>query len=118
VAVLGLAFKPGTDDIRESPGIDIIRHLEFRGASLRAHDPQAMKSAKNVAPNATYCDNPYDAAKGADALAIITEWPEYGRLDWAKIKGLMKQPLVFDGRNLLDPAKMAQLGFEYYSIGR
>ena len=118
VAILGLAFKPGTDDIRESPGVDIIRHLEFRGAIVRAHDPQAIESAKKVVPTVTYCADPYDAAKGVDALALITDWSEYKHLDWAKIRDLMKQPLIFDGRNLLDPVEMAKLGFEYFSIGR
>ena len=118
IAILGLAFKPGTDDVRESPGIDIMKHLLFRGAKVRAHDPMAIESAKKVAPEAEYVNDVYDAAKDADILAIITDWPVYATLDWGKIKQIMSKPVVFDGRNLLDPAKMAEIGFEYYSIGR
>lgn len=118
ITLLGLAFKPGTDDVRESPGIDIMRHLEHRGAIIRAHDPMAIETARLIAPDADYVLDPYEAVKGADAVAIITDWKQYLELDWSRIKGIMNHPLVFDGRNLLDPKTMQDLGFEYFSIGR
>ncbi len=118
IAILGLAFKPGTDDVRESPGIDIIKHLSFKGAKVRAHDPMAIETARIFIPDGDFYEDAYDAAKGADALAIITDWKQYLDLDWAKIKKIMKHPVVFDGRNHLDPETMAKLGFEYFSIGR
>jgi UDPglucose 6-dehydrogenase len=118
LALLGLAFKPGTDDVRESPGIDIMRHLELRGVLVRAHDPMAIETAKKIAPKADYFNDVYEAIKGSDAIAIITDWNVYSDLNWSKIKGIMNSPIVFDGRNLLDPQKMKELGFEYYSIGR
>jgi UDPglucose 6-dehydrogenase len=118
IAILGLAFKPGTDDVRESPGIDIIKHLSFKGAKVRAHDPMAIETARIFIPDGDFYEDAYDAAKGADALAIITDWKQYLELDWAKIKKIMKHPVVFDGRNHLDPETMSDLGFEYFSIGR
>lgn len=118
IAILGLAFKPGTDDVRESPGIDIIKHLTFKGAKVRAHDPMAIETARIFIPDGDFYEDAYDAAKGADALAIITDWKQYLELDWAKIKEIMNQPVVFDGRNHLDPETMSDLGFEYFSIGR
>ena len=118
ITILGLAFKPGTDDVRESPGIDLMKNLEFKGAKLRAHDPMAIKTARLVIPNGNFVEDPYDSLKDADAAAIITDWPMYLDLNWIKIKEIMNRPLVFDGRNLLDPATMSDLGFEYFSIGR
>ncbi|MFH1515474.1 MAG: UDP-glucose/GDP-mannose dehydrogenase family protein [bacterium] len=118
ITILGLAFKPGTDDVRESPGIDIMKNLEFRGAKLRAHDPMAIETARMIIPNGNFITDPYEALKNADAAAIITDWQMYKDLNWAKIKEIMNRPLVFDGRNLLDPATMSDLGFEYFSIGR
>jgi UDPglucose 6-dehydrogenase len=118
IGVLGLAFKANTDDIRFSPAIEVIGRLVSEGASLSASDPQAVERTRSLFPDVAYAADPYETAKGAEALLILTEWPEYRALDWKRIRGLMMRPLVLDGRNLLDPAKMSELGFEYYSFGR
>jgi UDPglucose 6-dehydrogenase len=118
VGVLGLAFKPNTDDIRFAPALEILRLLLAEGASVRAHDPQAMKKTQAQFPTVNYCQDAYEVAGGADAVLLLTEWPEYRDLDWQRIHGLMVRPLVLDGRNQLEPRKMRELGFEYHSIGR
>jgi UDPglucose 6-dehydrogenase len=122
IAILGLAFKAGTDDTRESPSLRIVDALLQEGASLRLHDPKAMALLKNVLPSAenrlTCCDSSYEAAYGAQAVLILTDWPEYKQLDWKKVRESMEFPLLVDGRNLLDPPTMRGLGFEYISIGR
>ena len=118
VGVLGLTFKPHTDDIRFAPALEILRRLLAEGASVRAYDPQAMKKTQAMFPTVNYCQDAYEAATGADALLLLTEWPEFRELDWQRVHGLMVRPLVLDGRNLLSPAKMRGLGFEYHSIGR
>jgi UDPglucose 6-dehydrogenase len=122
IAVLGLAFKGGTDDTRESPSLHIVEALLEEGAALRLHDPKAMPLLEKVlsaqTDRLTYCDSPYSAASDAQALLILTEWPEYRELDWAKIRSLMDMPMVIDGRNLLDPADIRRAGFEYISMGR
>ncbi len=122
IAVLGLAFKAGTDDTREAPSLRIVDALLRENVPLRLHDPKAMqllKSALHAREGLlTYCESPCAAAEGADALLILTEWPEYKDLDWAAIRDKMNLPLVVDGRNLLDPAKMRELSFEYISLGR
>lgn len=118
VGVLGLAFKPFTDDIRFSPPIDLIRQLLAEGAQVTAYDRAAMERARKLLPEISYGKDPYEAAAAADALVIATEWPEFARLDWERIHHSMARPLVLDGRNLLDPACMAQMGFEYHSFGR
>jgi UDPglucose 6-dehydrogenase len=118
IGVLGLAFKANTDDIRFSPAIEVIGRLRGEGARICASDPQAIERARSLFPDLTYSADPYEAAKGAEALLILTEWPEYSALDWKRIRGVMMRPLVLDGRNLLEPAKMSELGFEYYSFGR
>ncbi|HKM91594.1 MAG TPA: UDP-glucose/GDP-mannose dehydrogenase family protein [Candidatus Acidoferrales bacterium] len=118
VGVLGLTFKPHTDDIRFAPALEILRRLLAEGASVRAYDPQAMKKTQALFPTVNYCQDAYEAASGADALLLLTEWPEFRELDWPRVHGLMVRPLVLDGRNLLSPAKMRGLGFEYHSIGR
>ena len=117
VGLLGLTFKANTDDIRFAPSIDLIRKLLAEGASLRAYDPEAMERTRETFPQVRYAD-PYEVADKADALLIVTEWEEFKKLDWARVRDSMMRPLVFDGRNLLDPAKMRELGFEYQSIGR
>ena len=119
-AVWGLAFKPNTDDIREAPSIKIINLLLDHGANVRAYDPEAMTTTKEWYPNLPieYAENPYDALKDADALIIITEWNEFRTPDFNKIKQLLKEPVIFDGRNVYDVNKMAQRGFDYISIGR
>ncbi len=119
VGVWGLSFKPGTDDMREAPSTVVIEGLLERGATVRVHDPQATAAARRIfGDRVTYCDNNYDCLQGADALVIMTEWQPYRRPDFARMIRLMRQPLVFDGRNLFDPDRMADLGFHYVSIGR
>ena len=119
LAVLGLAFKGGTDDIRESPAILLVRALVQEGSQVVAHDPAAMARAKEVLPAAVqYADNPYEAARGADALLILTEWEEYAQLDLAQMRRELKYPIVVDGRNLYEGDVMTRHGFTYYSVGR
>ncbi|MGB7296837.1 MAG: UDP-glucose/GDP-mannose dehydrogenase family protein [Candidatus Aminicenantales bacterium] len=122
IAVLGLAFKPETDDIREAPSINLIRGLLGEGARLRLYDPQAMENMKEIYPaepdRLEYCDSPYRAAEGTNALVILTEWPEFAGLDFGRIKEAMANPIIVDGRNVFDSAVPRRLGFEYYSIGR
>jgi UDPglucose 6-dehydrogenase len=119
IAVWGLAFKPKTDDMREAPSIPIIEALLAKGAKVQAYDPEAMKVAKGIFGNrVTYTAKNYDALKGADALAVITEWQEFREPDFARMKKLMRHPVVFDGRNIYQRAEMKALGFTYFSIGR
>lgn len=118
VAVLGLSFKPDTDDIRESPALAIVQGLLARGVRVRAYDPEAMDAFREVTPGASYCENPYDAADGADALVIITEWNQFRALELGRLKKALRQPLILDFRNLYDPDKMASQGFRYISVGR
>ena len=122
IAVLGLSFKPETDDIREAPSIKVIQRLLEEGATLRLYDPKAMENLKQVFPENTpqvhYAKSPYDAVEKANALLLITEWDEFKEMDLKKIKGLMANPIFMDGRNIFEPAQMRELGFDYYSIGR
>jgi len=118
IAILGLAFKPNTDDMRLAPSLDIIRPLQKEGAHIRAYDPKAMEKAREVLPGVEMCEDPYAAATGADALIICTEWDEFRKLDLVKLKAVMGHPTILDGRNLYDPKVMKQLGFTYKSIGR
>jgi len=118
VGVLGLAFKANTDDIRFAPSLEIIRRLLAEGAHVRAYDQEAMDKTSAILPQIRYFREPYEVARGVDALLILTEWPEFRQLDWARIYGMMGRPLVIDGRNLLEPGAMMDLGFEYYSFGR
>lgn len=118
VAVVGLAFKPGTDDIRFSPALEVIRRLLAEGASVSTFDPAAMDKARAELREVRYARDPYDAAQDADALLILTEWPEFAGLDWLRIGSRMARPLVIDARNLLAPAAMEALGFEYDCFGR
>jgi UDPglucose 6-dehydrogenase len=118
IGVLGLAFKQNTDDVRMSPAIDLCQRLLKEGAALRVHDPKAMDKAKTVLPNATYVENMNDVAEGCDALVIATEWEEFKKLDLEKARKGLSHPILFDGRNLFDPAEMERLGFIYKSIGR
>ena len=120
-ALWGLAFKPNTDDMREAPSLVIIRALVAAGATVRAFDPVAMKEARHALGNVagvTLCDAAYDAITGADALLIVTEWQEFRSPDFDRLKATLKQPRIFDGRNLYDPQLLARLGFDYYAIGR
>lgn len=118
IGVLGLAFKPQTDDIRFSPAIRLIERLEQEGAQLRAYDPKAMPKAQSLLPRVRFCADPYQVAEQAEALIIATEWPEFAELDWSRLRDCMTRPLVLDGRNLLDPERMREWGFEYFSVGR
>ncbi len=118
IGILGLAFKPGTDDIRFAPSIDLIRRLLLAQARVQVHDPQAMIRTRTVFPSLTYCDDPYQAAEAADALMIVTEWSAYRTLDWRRIEKSMSRPLILDGRNLLDGPTMVAMGFEYLGIGK
>ena len=118
IGVLGLSFKPNTDDIRLSPPLDIIRMLKRKGAEIRAYDPKAIPKAKSVLNGVEFCKDIYQAAKGSDCLVIATDWPQFKRIDLKRIKRLLKRPIIIDGRNIFDPDKMKGLGFEYVSIGR
>jgi len=118
LGVLGLAFKPNTDDMREAPSVAIIEALERAGARVKAYDPVAMERAAEVLPRVTYCATAYDAAKDADALLIVTEWNEFKQLDWEKLRRFMRRPVVVDGRNLYDQHEMAERGFVYWGVGR
>jgi len=119
IAVWGLSFKPRTDDMREAPAITVINGLVARGARVHAFDPEAHHVARGIfSTRIVYADGSYDALKGADALVILTEWNEFRRPDFARMKTLMRAPVVFDGRNIYDPAAMKVLGFTYLSVGR
>jgi UDPglucose 6-dehydrogenase len=118
IAVLGLSFKPNTDDVRLSPALDVVRALQQEGAKIRAYDPQAMDKAREVLPDIEYCRDAYEAATGADAVVLCTEWDEFRQLDLERLRGLMPHPILLDGRNVFDPHQMAKLGYLYKSIGR
>ncbi len=118
IGVLGLAFKPDTDDMRNAPSIDIIGQLQKEGALVKAYDPVAMEKAKEIFKGIKYCKNPYETARGCDALIILTEWEEFKSLDLKRIKKLLKIPVIIDGRNMYEPEKVRKMGFTYKSIGR
>jgi UDPglucose 6-dehydrogenase len=120
LAVLGLAFKGGTDDIRESPAIEVMKSLLQDGCQIRAYDPAAMERTQSElkTTGVTYCSSVEDAVSGVDAVLVLTDWAEFVTLDWARLKSLLAYPVIIDGRNLYDPQKMANLGFMYYSVGR
>ncbi|HJT17183.1 MAG TPA: UDP-glucose/GDP-mannose dehydrogenase family protein [Thermoanaerobaculia bacterium] len=118
IGVLGLAFKPETDDMRDSPTIPLIHGLQKQGASIRAYDPQAIDNAKKIFSNVTFCKDAYETADGADALVIATEWNEFRALKLERIKALLKEPVIIDLRNVYDPHRMKSEGFNYVSVGR
>ncbi len=118
IAILGLTFKPNTDDMREAPSIDIIRGLQDRGAKVVAYDPQGMKAAKEMIDNVTFADDAYDAAKGADAVTLVTEWNEFRSLDLLRLRDLMNTPVFVDLRNVYRSNEVVRHGFAYHSIGR
>jgi UDPglucose 6-dehydrogenase len=118
VAVLGLTFKPNTDDMRESPSIPLITALQDLGATVRAYDPAGMAQAKEMLKGVTFCDNEYDCAKGVSALVIVTEWEQFRALDFARLKKDMAEPVLVDLRNVYRPDEMARHGFKYESVGR
>jgi UDPglucose 6-dehydrogenase len=118
IGVLGLAFKPNTDDMRDAPSLDIIPALQAAGAVIKAYDPESMHEAGKLLTEVTFCDGPYHAIDGADALVLITEWDQFRALDFDRVKLLMKSPTVVDLRNVYDPEAMSKGGFQYASIGR
>jgi UDPglucose 6-dehydrogenase len=119
VAVLGLAFKPNTDDMREAKSLEVIALLYAAGASVKVYDPVAMDNARPLLPpTVTFCESPYDAADAADAVVLVTEWNEFKFLNLDRLRGLLRRPVIFDGRNLWEPERMRRLGFEYHSVGR
>ena len=122
IAVWGLSFKPDTDDVRESVAVKLIQKLLAEGAEVVAYDPKAMENIRAMVPEVaariTLADSPVEAADRAEALIVATEWPEFAEVDFAEVKRRMIAPLMFDGRNLLDPRTMRDLGFEYRGIGR
>ncbi len=118
IGILGLAFKPETDDMRDSPTIPLIHGLQKQGATIRAYDPQAMDNAGKIFKNVTFCRDAYETAEGVDALVIATEWNEFRALKLERIRGLLKQPVIVDLRNVYDPQRMKSEGFTYVSVGR
>jgi UDPglucose 6-dehydrogenase len=118
IALWGLAFKPNTDDVRFAPALELLRVLVREGAEVSAYDPQASEKAKTVFPDVRYCANPYEAAEGAEAILIVTEWEEFQKIDWQRVSGLVDRRLIVDGRNTLDSTELTRHGFHYISIGR
>ncbi len=118
VGLLGLAFKPNTDDIREARALELIKLLLQAGATVKAYDPVAMPRVQPLHPEVVYCRNAYEVAENADALVLVTEWNEFRQLNFERIRNAMRQPNLFDGRNLYDPQRMRKLGFYYYGVGR
>jgi len=118
IAVLGLAFKPDTDDIRSAPALDLIEALKQEGAKIRVYDPQAIKKAKEVLKDVKFCGDSYEAAKGADCLLVVTEWNEFKELDFKKLKKMLRRPLLIDGRNIYEPSLLRKAGFIYVAVGR
>src|SRR5271155_3288531 len=117
IAVWGLAFKPNTDDVRFAPALSIIRRLQAEGAQIQAYDPEAMEKTKKEIPEITYCEDPYDAARGADAVLLLTEWEEFRNIDWSRLATLGERPLIIDGRNTLSREDVVSNGFHYIGIG-
>jgi len=118
IAILGVTFKPNTDDIRDAPSLEIIPALQSLGANIKAYDPEGMNEGKQILNNVEWCDNAYQAMEGANGLAILTEWNEFRGLDFARMKRALIQPTIIDLRNIYDPIKMKALGFNYTSVGR
>lgn len=118
VGILGLAFKPDTDDMRDAPSIDIVSLLEKDGVIVKAYDPEAEKNAKKIMKKVEYCKDPYEVVKGVDALIILTEWNEFKELNLEKIKSMMNSPVIIDARNIYEPEAMKSLGFNYQGVGR
>ena len=118
IALLGLAFKPNTDDMRDAPSIDIVSVLEAKGAKVRAFDPESIDQARPLMPHVTFCKEPYDCVQGADALVIVTEWDAFRALDMKRIKAALAAPVLVDLRNIYRPDEMRRLGFTYASVGR
>jgi UDPglucose 6-dehydrogenase len=118
IGILGLSFKPNTDDLREAPSLKIIHALQKEGARIKAYDPKAMEAAQKVFKKIEYGKDPYDVAKGSDALLIITEWNQFRNLDLKRLQKIMKMPVFLDFRNIYEPAKVREAGFQYFAVGR
>ncbi|MAP93703.1 MAG: UDP-glucose 6-dehydrogenase, partial [Ponticaulis sp.] len=118
IGMLGLAFKPNTDDMRDAPSLDIIPALQAAGATIRAFDPEAMEEASHSLENVMFCDGPYHAIEGADAMVIVTEWDQFRALDLERAKTVLKSNTVIDLRNIYSPPEMVKKGFDYTSVGR
>jgi len=118
IGLLGLSFKPNTDDMREAPSIDIARVLVARGAGVRAYDPAAMERARELMPELEYRRDAYEVADGADGVVVVTEWNEFRQLDLRRLQRSMRNPVLVDGRNIYDPERMRSLGFTYRGVGR
>lgn len=118
IGVLGLAFKPNTDDMRDAKSVEIISRLLADGATVKAYDPIAIENCRGIIPQVTYCDNAYEVAEGASAIVLVTEWNEFRFLNMERVRDAMERPVLFDGRNMYDPLRMKRMGFEYFSIGR
>ncbi len=118
IGVLGLSFKPNTDDMRFAPSLDILQALQAQGAKIKAFDPHAMPKAKALLKDVMFCKDSYSVCRGSDCLAILTEWEDFRKMDLKKVKSLLNQPVIVDGRNIYDPKEMRALGFRYFSMGR
>lgn len=118
VGILGLSFKPDTDDMRDAPSVDIIEAVNKKGGKVKVYDPQAMSNAKKILSSVTFCQNAYEVAEGADILVIVTDWNEFKEIDFGKLKKRMRQPIVIDGRNIYNPERLSSLGFVYQGVGR
>jgi len=118
VAVLGLTFKPNTDDMRDSPAVAVIQTLQDAGATVRAYDPEGMEQAKRVLGDVEYCGNAYETMEGADALVIVTEWDAFRALDLERVKGLLSEPILVDLRNIYPRDMVEAAGFSYTGVGR
>jgi UDPglucose 6-dehydrogenase len=119
LAILGLAFKPNTDDMRDARSVEVIRLLQAAGARIRAYDPVATDKARPELPaSVVFCASPYEAAGGADAVVLVTEWNEFKFMNLERLRKLLRRPIIFDGRNVWEPERMRRLGFEYHSVGR
>jgi UDPglucose 6-dehydrogenase len=118
ISILGLSFKPNTDDMRGAPSVEVIKALQKEGVKIRAFDPQAMAKASLIINDVKFCRDAYEAAEGADALLVITDWNEFKELDLSRIKKLIKKPIIIDGRNIYEPKKMKKMGFKYVGMGR
>jgi UDPglucose 6-dehydrogenase len=118
LGVLGLSFKPNTNDLRDAPALTIVEQLLAEGASVRAYDPEALEEATKVLPGLTPCTDAYQAVQGADALVLVTEWNQFRNLDFERVKTVMRHPVVIDLRNIYEPSRMAATGLRYVSVGR
>lgn len=118
IGILGLAFKPNTDDLRDAPSLEVMHLLQNEGATIRAFDPAAMERARALFPNVYFAADPYDLARGCDALALVTEWNEFKELDMGRIRDAMRLPVLMDARNIYDPGELVRLGFRYLGVGR